>query len=95
MKKLFGIMVSLSIIFGCATSKETYTADGQKGYSINCSGTALNWGKCYEKAAEICGEKGYIVLDKSEDKGAIVSGNQFGLYGGSVINRTMIIKCKD
>ena len=95
MKKLFWIIILFSVMCGCATSKETYTADGKKGYSINCSGTVSNWGKCYEKAAEICGEKGYIVLDKSEDTGAIVSGNKFGIYGGSVINRTMIIKCKD
>ena len=95
MNKLLGIMVLLGLISGCATAKQIYTADGQKGYSINCSGSALNWGMCYEKAGEICGEKGYIVLEKSGDTGAIVTGTQFGLYGGSVINRSMIIKCKD
>jgi len=47
---------------------------------------------CYEKAGEICGSKGYEVLEKSGDQGAVLSGNQFGLYGGSVINRSMIIK---
>jgi hypothetical protein len=59
------------------------------------SGSALNWGMCYEKAGKLCGERGYEVLDKSGDTGAMVSANQFGLYGGSVINRSMIIRCKD
>jgi hypothetical protein len=95
MKKLLIILFVVPFLGGCATAKQTYTADGQLGYSINCSGSALNWGMCYEKAGEICGSKGYEVLQKSGDTGALVSGSQFGLYGGSVINRSMIIKCKE
>jgi len=37
---------------GCATARQTYTPDGKVGHSINCSGSALNWGMCYEKAGE-------------------------------------------
>jgi len=88
------IIISLSLV-GCATAKKTYTSDGQEGYVITCSGSALNWGMCYEKAGQLCGEKGYVVLEKMGDQGAMVSGNKFGLYGGSVINRSLIIKCKD
>ena len=55
-------------------------------------GCALNWGMCYEKAGELCGTKGYEVLEKSGDTGAMVTAGQFGLFGGSVINRSMIIK---
>jgi hypothetical protein len=92
------IMICLAIaisLSGCATAKKTYTSDGREGYSITCSGSALNWGMCYEKAGELCGQKGYEVLEKAGDQGAMLSGNQFGLYGGSVINRNMIIKCKE
>jgi len=95
MKRLLFIFIFVSLICGCATAKKTYTSDGQQGYIINCSGAALNWGMCYEKAGELCGKKGYIVLEKSGDQGTIVSGTQYGLFGGSVINRSMIIKCKD
>jgi hypothetical protein len=66
----------------CATSRETYTADGRPGYSINCSGTALNWGNCLEKAGDLCGERGYQVLEKSGDQGSVVTGGQLGVYGG-------------
>lgn len=95
MRNLGIILLIVAVLGGCATAKKTYTADGKEGYSITCSGSALNWGMCYEKAGEICGSKGYEVLEKSGDQGTMLSGNQFGLYGGSVINRNMIIKCKE
>lgn len=88
-------MISAFCLSGCATASKTYTSDGQEGYSITCSGNALNWGMCYEKAGDMCGKKGYEVLEKTGDQGAIVSGNQFGVYGGSVINRNMIVRCKN
>ncbi len=92
---IFTIILFLTTILwigGCATAKKTYTSDGKEGHSINCSGSALNWGMCYEKAGELCGTKGYEVLEKSGDTGAMVTAGQFGLFGGSVINRSMIIK---
>jgi hypothetical protein len=92
MRIMFYILLTVVLLGGCATAKKTYTSEGKEGHSINCSGTYLNWGLCFEKAGEICGSKGYEVLEKSSDKGAMVSGNQFGLYGSSVINRTMIIQ---
>jgi hypothetical protein len=89
------VVLMVSIVgASCATSRETYTADGQVGHSITCSGTALNWGNCSEKAGDICGEKGYTVLEKSGDQGSVVTAGQFGLYGGSVMNRNMIVQCK-
>jgi len=95
MKRAILFLVILACVSGCATASKTFTSDGKEGYVINCSGSALNWGMCYEKAGELCREKGYVVLEKSGDTGAMVSGSQFGLFGGSVINRSMIIKCKE
>ena len=95
MKKLILLVFFCFIFGGCATAKKTYTSDGEEGYVITCSGTALNWGMCYEKAGKLCGTKGYEVLEKSGDKGALVTAGQNSLFGGSVINRSMIIKCKD
>lgn len=92
------VSIALSMVAflsGCATASKTYTPDGSEGYSITCSGSALNWGNCYEKAGDICGARGYDVLARSGDQGAVVSGNQFGLYSGSVINRNILIRCKE
>jgi hypothetical protein len=94
MKALY-LFALCAIVAGCATSRETFLPDGEKGHSINCSGTALNWGMCYEKAGDICGSRGYTVIAGGSDQGVVVAGNQYGLYGGSVMNRSMLIKCKN
>jgi hypothetical protein len=92
--RIIGIITLCFSVAACATSRETYTASGEKGHSINCSGTALNWGMCYEKAGEICGAKGFDIIAGGADQGAVITGSQFGLFGGTVMNRSMIIKCK-
>lgn len=90
------IIFAISTLPGCATSRQTYTADGEIGHSINCSGGALTWGICYEKAGQVCGVKGYEVLEKSGERGAsVVANSTVGLIGGSTHIRSMIIKCKD
>ncbi|MEO8157999.1 MAG: hypothetical protein ABI648_09400 [Betaproteobacteria bacterium] len=94
MKPLYAVALC-TLMVGCATSKETYLPDGGKGHSIDCSGSALNWGMCYEKAGEICKTSGYDVIAGGSDQGVVVAGNQYGLYGGSVMTRSMLIKCKN
>lgn len=93
-KPLWIILTAMVVLSGCATAKQLYTPDGQLGYNVNCSGSALNWGNCYEKAGEICGAKGFDIIDKTGEQGAMVSGNQYGVYGGSVQSRSLVIKCK-
>lgn len=94
MKNIITIFILTSILSGCATAVRTFTADGKEGYNIDCSGSELSWGKCYEKAGSICGTKGYTVLQKDGDQGMSVAGNQYGIYAGTQISRSMIIKCK-
>ena len=95
MRKVILIILIMFFVVGCATASKAFTSNGQEGYVINCSGSALNWGMCYEKAGNLCGSKGYEVLEKSGDTGAMLIAGQHGLFGGSVINRSMIMKCKD
>lgn len=94
MLKLVLVATSVVGLAACATASQTYTPDGRPGYTIECSGQALNWGMCYQKAGELCGSKGYDILAQTGDQGATVAANQFGLYGGSVITRSMVIACK-
>lgn len=79
---------------GCASSSKTYTADGREGYSLDCSGTARNWGMCLEKAGDICGTRGYDVLERSGDQGAMVGSSQYWMYGSTTRTRNMLIACK-
>jgi hypothetical protein len=79
---------------GCATAMQTYTPQGRVGYTIDCSGSLLNWGRCYKKAGDLCAERGYDVIDKSSEQGQTFAANQYAASGGSVISRSMLITCK-
>jgi uncharacterized protein YceK len=94
MRSTIMFLLIIVLLSGCATVTKTYASDGKEGYSITCSGSNNNWGTCYEKAGEVCGSRGYEVLEKSGDQGAMISGSQFGVYGSSVFNRSMIVKCR-
>jgi hypothetical protein len=83
------------LLAGCASSKEVDITEGQRGYSIDCSGDHLNWSLCYEKAGQICGEKGFEILDKTGGTGMVVAGIQYGVDGASGLDRSMIVKCRN
>jgi len=89
--------MSLIVTFlsGCATARKTHTSDGKVGYIIDCSGNASTWGKCYERAGDICGVKGYEILEKISETLSSSSGNIIEQHSGSDINRDLIIKCKE
>jgi len=113
--KLLIISIVLTVsVFGCAhvvTVEDTYTSTGQKGYVIDCSGDSdthlvmhnPTWSDCYTKAGSICGDRGYEVLERSDEQGvlsgAFVSttrnqgvGTAFGI---TKYYRVMVIKCND
>lgn len=90
---LLGVTVAM-VLGGCASASKTYTADGREGFNVDCSGDVLNWGACYEKAGEVCGARGYHILERAGDQSGTVVANEFGLYGGTVATRNLIIACK-
>ena len=82
------------VLAGCAFSHQTYAPDGRAAYSINCSGAALSWGACYEKAGSICRGAGYDVLAGGSERGAAIGGGSYGFFGGTTVTRSMLIACK-
>lgn len=84
----------LALLTACASSKEIEIAEGQRGYSVDCSGNALNWSLCYEEAGDVCGEKGFEILDRTGGTGIVVRIGDAGYYGESGPERSMIIKCR-
>lgn len=93
--KLIYLFPVVILLAACATASEVYTESGKLGYNVSCHGAAVGWNKCYELAGNLCGSKGYKVLQKSGEQGAIVSGNAYGVYGGSTYNREMTIECNN
>lgn len=79
---------------GCATVKETHTADGRKAFTLNCSGTARGWDKCYSAAGDLCKTSGYDILDRTGESTASVGGSRGSFYGAQSTDRTMVVACK-
>ena len=93
-KNLTLVSATILLIAGCADSEPVFTASGKKGHSIDCSDGISTWGECYEEAGELCGTRGYRVLEKMGDKELSIYAGNDGLFGESSNTRSMIIQCK-
>lgn len=100
--RLLTVVAVAALLGACATVGETYSSDGRKAYTLNCSGTARGWDKCYAAAGELCKESGYDILDRSsEDASFAAVGGSINSSGGSIggsfvktNERSMVVACK-
>lgn len=93
---LFGLMVVISglLLASCTTWKPVVLPSGQQGFTVDCSGTNLTWSHCFQKAGRAC-PQGYDVAEKLDKHGGKVAvGDLYGMLGGSVVDRSMLIRCK-
>ncbi len=91
---------------GCVSSQDTFTADGQKGHVINCTpgwtgglvgavaNASTSWGQCYQKAGELCGARGYDILQQVGEGQVYGQATQGGGFVSTTNNRMMVVKCK-
>lgn len=86
--------LALIALAGCANTSKTYLPDGREGHSINCSGTARHWGMCAEAAGSICGARGYDIIARDGEQGAVASVSGNSGFASSTYNRVMLIACK-
>lgn len=97
MRLFIGVVGIAVVLVGCASASKTYGPDGREAYSINCSGTARNWGMCMEKAGNLCGTKGYNIISAMGDVGnlavATATRTNANFVGGSVMSRSMVVSC--
>jgi hypothetical protein len=98
MTRALFVLAVVSALAGCVTAMpsvtQTYTPDGRQGYVVNCSGQAMNWGECYQKAGELCGISGYDVLTHAGDQRNQVIGTPYGVGSDTIITRSLVIACK-
>jgi hypothetical protein len=105
LKLIISSLLALTLA-GCATSKEIYLADGSKGYSISCDGNMQNFGSCLEKAGELCGARGYAVVNQQGDAipfsaatggysaNAVAASGGIQAQSGMMVTRTLFVRCK-
>jgi hypothetical protein len=93
MKTIIALLAVITLT-GCATSTQTYAPDGSQAHSITCSGAALNWGMCYEKAGSLCKERGYVIVGGGSDAIGSLAVNNGSAVGMRSSTRNMVIKCR-
>jgi hypothetical protein len=89
------VVIAVVSLNGCAIANKTYLPDGTLGHSISCDGSAVGMNVCFEKAGEICGTRGYKLLNREGQ--VIYSGvylreqgvSQFGAFN----SKSILIKC--
>lgn len=93
MKRIL-LILAILMIAGCAATAKTEVKRGKKGLHINCSGLSSSWNKCYTKAANSCGKKGYKIVAKSGEGDEEPGDYPFGLNPAGYTSRSMIVICK-
>jgi hypothetical protein len=93
MKRIIALSFA-TLLAGCAVSHETYSPDGRRAYSIDCSGMAMSWGACYEKAGDICKGDGYDVLAGGSENGRTAAASGGNFFTGPVMKRSMLVACR-
>lgn len=93
MNKPFAL-IALLALGGCATSSNTYLPNGEQGLSIDCSGEAMSWAKCYEKADASCAGTGYNIVGSDGSPAVAESDKTLGVDLGNFKSRNIVVTCK-
>jgi len=90
------------VLTGCTTAAPVYLADGSKGFNISCGGAVQSFGDCHAKAGEICGSKGYEVVNREGDAvpyaiataGYSAAQGAYQSQAGAIVTRNLFVRCK-
>ncbi|SDT24725.1 hypothetical protein NLK61_00425 [Pseudomonas fuscovaginae UPB0736] len=93
MKRFLALLAVLALA-GCATASKTYLNNGQQGLEIDCSGEAMSWAKCYEKANDSCAGTGYTIVGTDGTPQPKESDKTLGVDVGNFKSRSVIVICK-
>lgn len=78
------------VLAGCVTAKPIFTPSGDQGFSIECD----SLDGCYTKAGQLCGARGYEILEKSGKSTPFFIANGGSAVAGSADSYSVIIRCK-
>ena len=88
------LLAMVLVLGGCASGHAT-AGLGAEPHGINCSGADRTWTLCGERAAEVCGARGYDVLAAGGGTaGMLETLNPSAGFDGPVTERSMLIRCR-
>ncbi|MBT3584705.1 MAG: hypothetical protein HN509_07350 [Halobacteriovoraceae bacterium] len=80
MKRAISLLVLLTLLQSCASSKQIVGPDGSHHQLVSCPSIDM----CYEKATEVCGGKYKIVNTSTETSGS---------QGYTSTDTKLLVKC--
>ena len=93
MRTFLALFAGLALA-GCASTENTYLANGEQGLTIDCSGEANSWAACYEKADASCAGTGYRIVGTDGTPQANESDKTLGVDVGNFTSRSVVVVCK-
>ena len=88
------LLALVLVLGGCASSHATAGLDDE-AHGINCSGADRTWALCGERAAAICGARGYDVLAAGGGTaGMLETLNPSAGFDGPITERSILIRCR-
>jgi hypothetical protein len=88
------LLALVLVLGGCAASHATAGLD-EAAHGITCSGADHTWHLCGERAAAICGARGYDVLAAGGGTaGMIETLNPSAGVDGPITERSILIRCR-
>jgi hypothetical protein len=89
------LLVALVLVLGGCASSHATAGVGQEAHGINCSGADRTWALCGERAAAICGARGYdVIAAGGGTAGMLETLNPSAGFGGPVDERSILIRCR-
>jgi uncharacterized protein YceK len=88
------LVIAVLGLTGCATASNTVLNNGKQGVSIDCSGEAMSWDSCYQKADASCPSKGYNIVATNGTPQPNESDKTLGVDVGNYKSRSLVVMCK-
>jgi len=99
------ILIAIGLLSGCAATAppnaELPRSSGGGGHTISCGGLERNWAACHQRASDLCEDRGYSVLARSEDSSPMFflarfspSPQRTSYRARSMIHREFVIECR-
>jgi hypothetical protein len=88
------LVIAVLGLTGCATASNTFLNNGKQGVSIDCSGEAMSWDSCYQKADTSCPSKGYNIVATNGTPQPNESEKTLGVDVGNYKSRSLVVMCK-
>jgi hypothetical protein len=89
------LLLALVLVLGGCASRHATAGLDEEAHGINCSGADRTWTLCGERAAAICGARGYDVLAAGGGTaGMLETLNPSAGFDGPATERSILIRCR-